>query len=381
MAVLGAGGKLLLKRQAPEPCLINPEAVDPEGDIIFSICDGYWTGDHISSDCLPYSDGKFPPGPHGYATYFGSKFFLGPNRDQITSSGDEFYKTGSEDYPDGQFGEDSQFYCRAGDVSDGEEIFNCRPGDYWIHIDPLGHVSFYKSRCDALSGCKTTRLNLVQTNTSFSIAPFGSLEYRNAVWECIYGFGEYTFGDAQDTVTLISICADAPRYEIPTANPNTEAYSYDNANLTPRGLNQGKGAPFWQVLCEIREWSLELSAPSVDTTSVAEKFGNAVKSLVTGGGSTEFFIDRLCFNDNEDNGLLMMKLLMMTEKGCEASAQFYMLERGEGCGADCDLIRGSLYYETDILITQTAVNLRPTELVAGTAQFVTTGDIRLLEAP
>ena len=381
MAVLGAGGKLLLKRQAPEPCLINPEAVDPEGDIIFSICDGYWTGDHISSDCLPYSDGKFPPGPHGYATYFGSKFFLGPNRDQITSSGDEFYKTGLEDYPDGQFGEDSQFYCRVGDVSDGEEIFNCRPGDYWIHIDPLGHVSFYKSRCDALAGCKTTRLNLVQTNMSFSIVPFGSLEYQNAVWECIYGFGEYTFGDAQDTVTLISICADAPRYEIPTANPNTDAYSYDNANILPRGVNQGKGAPFWQVLCEIREWSLELSAPSVDTTSVAEKFGNAVKSLVTGGGSTEFFIDRLCFNDNEDNGLLMMKLLMMTEKGCEASAQFYMLDRGEGCGVDCDLIRGSLYYETDILITQTAVNLRPTELVAGTAQFVTTGDIRLLEAP
>ena len=98
MAVLGAGGKLLLKRQAPEPCLINPESVDPEGDIIFSICDGYWTGDHISSDCLPYSDGKFPPGPSGYATYFGSKFFLGPNRDQITSNRDQFYKTDLEDY-------------------------------------------------------------------------------------------------------------------------------------------------------------------------------------------------------------------------------------------------------------------------------------------
>ena len=381
MAVLGAGGKLLLKRQAPEPCLINPESVDPEGDIIFSICDGYWTGDHISSDCLPYSDGKFPPGPAGYATYFGSKFFLGPNRDQITSNRDQFYKTDLEDYPDGQFGEDSQFYCRVGDVSDGEEIVNCRPGDFWIHIDPLGHVSFYKSRCDALAGCKTTRLNLVQTAEPFSIVPFGSLEYQNAVWECIYGYGEYKFADAQDTVTLISICADAPRYEIPTANPNTEAYSYDNANLTPRGLNQGKGAPFWQVLCEIREWSLELSAPAVDTTSVAEKFGNAVKSLVTGGGSTEFFIDRLCFDDSEDNGLMLMKLLMMTEKGCEASAQFYMLERGDGCGVDCDLIRGSLYYETDVLITQTAVNLRPTELVAGTAQFVSTGEIRLLEAP
>jgi hypothetical protein len=39
-----------------------------------------------------------------------------------------------------------------------------------------------------------------------------------------------------------------------------------------------------------------------------------------------------------------------------------------------------LYYEADILVTQTAVNLRPTEMVAGTAQFVTTGEIRLVAA-
>ena len=88
-----------------------------------------------------------------------------------------------------------------------------------------------------------------------------------------------------------------------------------------------------------------------------------------------------CLVSGKARNNLINSLLMMTEKGCEASAQFYMLERGEGCGVDCDLIRGSLYYETDVLITQTAVNLRPTELVAGTAQFVTTGDIRLLEAP
>ena len=381
MAVLGANGKLLLKREAPEPCLVNPDSVDPDGDFILSLCDGYWTGDHISSDCLPVSDGKFPPGPSGYATYYGSRFFLGPNRDQITGNDDAFYKTDLEDYPDGQYGEDAQFYCRVGDVSDGEEIFDCRPGDYWIHIDPLGYVSFYNNRCDALAGCKNNRLNLSATSEPFSIVPFGSLEYQNAVWQCFYRFGEYIFADAQDTVTLISICEDPPLYEIPIANPNTEVYSYDNANILPRGENQGKGAPFWQILCEIREWTLELSAPAVDTTSVAEKFGNAVKSLVTGGGSTEFFIDRLCFDDTQDNGLMLMKLLLMTEKGCKASAQFYMIDRGDGCGVDCDLIRGSLYYEADILITQTAVNLRPTEMVAGTATFVTTGDIRLLEAP
>ena len=90
---------------------------------------------------------------------------------------------------------------------------------------------------------------------------------------------------------------DPPMYQRPEANDD----EYDNANPLPRGLNQGKPAPYWTILCEIREWTLELSAPAVDTTSVAEKFGNAVKSLVTGGGSVEFFIDRQCLNDDQKN--------------------------------------------------------------------------------
>lgn len=375
MAVLGASGKLLLKREAPPACLVNPDSVDPLGNILLSLCDGYWTGDRISSDCLPVGDGKFPPGPDRYATYYGGKYFLGPNRDQITSLTDVFYKNGTEDYPDGQFGDDSQFYSRVGDVSDGKEITDCTPGDYWINIDPLGHVSFYTSRCAALAGCKDDRLSLYPASESFTIAPYGALEYQNAVWECVYGLGEYSFSDAQDTVTLVSICEDPPLYLQPEANDE----EYDNANLLPRGQAQGSVAPFWQQLCEIREWNLELSGPAVDTTAVAEKFGNAVKSLVTGGGSADFFIDRKCFDDSHDNGISLMKLLLMTEKGCTASAQFWMIER-EGCGIEYGIIKGDLYYEADILITQTAVNLRPTEMVAGTAQFVTTGEIRLLEA-
>lgn len=381
MAVLGVGGRLLLKREAPEACIIEDSALYPEKDVLTSICPGYWSGDHISTDCLPVDDGLFPPRPDGYATYYGSKWFLGPNRTHITSNRDIFYKNDQEDYPDGQFGDDAQFYCREGDVSNGEEIQGCTPGDYWIHIDSLGHVSFYTDRCKALAGCPKDRIHLGSVGGNITIAPYGSLDYVNAVWACIEALGEYRFSDGQDTVTLVSICEDPPLYQKPEANPNTEVYSYDNADLLPRGKDQGTGAPYWQVLCDIREWTLELSAPAVDTTSVAEKFGNAVKSLVTGGGNTEFLIDRKCFEDDQDNGLVLMQLLLMTEKGCKASAQFWMMTGTDPCTTTCDPIDGGLYYEADILITSTAVNLRPTEIVAGTANFVTTGDIRLLTSP
>jgi hypothetical protein len=77
-----------------------------------------------------------------------------------------------------------------------------------------------------------------------------------------------------------------------------------------------------------------------------------------------------------------MQLLLMTEKGCQASAQFWIMSGTDVCNVDCDgRIDGGLYYETEILITNTAVNLRPTEIVAGTASFVSTGEIRLLTSP
>ena len=373
MAVLGAGGKLKLKRAAPEACIINGNLVDADLDVITSICPGYWSGDHISVDCLPTIDGGFPGNPSGYATYFGGKYFVGPNRDHITANSDNFYKTASEDYPDRQFGDDADFYCKEGDISGGDEITGCEPGDYWIHIDELGYVSFYKNRCKALAGCKEDRLELITIGGSFTVAPYGHIDYLNAVWQCIDAVGEYRFSDGQDTITLVSICEDPPLY----LNPEAGTDEYNNANLLPRGATQGKPAPYWQILCDIREWSLELDAPAVDCTSVAEKFGNSVKSLVNGGGSVEFFIDRVCREEEQSDGLDLMKLLLMTEKGCEAEAEFWMIDRA-GCGVDCDgLIYGDLYYKTQILVTQTAINLRPTEMVAGTANFVTTGDIRL----
>ena len=91
-----------------------------------------------------------------------------------------------------------------------------------------------------------------------------------------------------------------------------------------------------QALCGIREYSLTLDAPSIDTTIVGEKFGEAVKSLVSGGGSFEFFIDRTCLGDDtEDASWMMMNLLFNTEGGCsgapiETEAWFNVME-GNGC--------------------------------------------------
>ena len=99
--------------------------------------------------------------------------------------------------------------------------------------------------------------------------------------------------------------------------------------------------------------------------------------MVNGGGQMEYFIDRECFDVDDDNALALMQLLLMTEKGCEADAEFWMMNEKMNPDLRRNRIGGGLFYAAKLLVTQTAVNVRPTELVAGSARFVTTGDIRL----
>ena len=382
MPVLGAGGKLKLRRQAVEKTLyLDQSMVDTTCDKIKGAPGWLWNGDHIAGNNLPvYCDdaGVYPGRVSGYASYFGSKWFLGPNRTQISSDSDAFYKNDTEEYPAGYAGDDACFYSKNGV---GPVPENCgADGDYWVHVSPTGWLSFYTDRCSALAGGEYNRVDLAPVYGEFELTGYGTVDYQNAVWECDGGFcsgdtGDYVFSDVTDEDTGISICESAPYYDFPVAGYD----DYDNADVSPR---KGGGWPGWQIICGVREWALNLDAAEVDTTSVSEKFGNAVKSLVRGGGNLEFFVDRQCYDEDQDNGLMIMQLLFLTEKGCEADAEFWLIDEELADPPYCNKrIGGGLFYSSKILVTSTALNLRPTELVAGSAAFVTTDDIALKVNP
>ena len=385
MPVLGSGGRVIFKRPTPVGCELQPEDFIPSCNAFNVNCPGLWNGDLVCVKGLPTLEGGIPSIVAGYASYFGSQLFVGPNRIQIDSDNDQFYKNDLESYPDDQFGDDADFYARNGVGGVPEE-----PGEqcYWVSIDALGRIRFYEDRCRAIAGCPDNAIELADFPLfeSLTLMPPGMLEYQNAKYECVFDDcfvlgGDYLFSDVQDQVTSVSICESAPEYDFPVAGVN----EYANADVLPRGRN---AFPVPQVLCNVREFTLNLDAPAIDTTLVGEKFGENIKSLVNGGGSFEFFIDRACMDeDREEASWMLLNLLMLTEGGAsgnpiETEAWFYLYDNGTCNSNSCfPPLGGSLYYKTNILITQTAVNVRPTELIAGTAEFVTTGVVRLLQAP
>ena len=395
MAVLGSGGRLELRREAPSPCVILPEDINPRGTFDIG-CEGYWPGDKVvisNPDGLPIFIGGDPQRWDGVATYEQANLYVAENRDHIKPDSDNgFYKQAghaNNTYYRGNnsYANDNALFYYQGDSPGDEQLVSL---EGYLCIDSLGRASLYETRCEGMACCGTNLLDLSGNGALLDfdflvINHVGHADYQNAVTKCFGEIGEYIFNDiAEDDGTpdpnraIDSICADPPLYLNPVAGTD----EFANADVQPRSAVNKGPHPLWSILCEVREWSLELDAPSVDTTGVGEKFGEAVKSLVTGGGSADFFIDRQCYEDGTDNGLYMMRLLLMTQmNGCKAKAKFFMVDRSTSDG-DCTPtcggeLPGSLWYETEILITRNAVNLRPTELVAGTANFVTTGEIRL----
>ena len=359
MPVLGHGGQLRLKREAPEATVLRPSDVQIASKSVFMRNPAFWSGDEITLSCangLPLDiSGSGPDCPDGYGTYYGGDWFLGSNRDHIVTEASNFYDANNA----------VQFYMRQ------EESGITTSITYYIYRDQLDRISFYLTRAAALKGATAERATLYKVDfNALIISATGTAEYENAMALCSTDIGNYAFSDVQDETTLASICDFAPEYIYPTAS-NTE---YDNMNLTPRYHVNTEGG-VWMIQAQLTEWALNLTAPEVDITPVGEKFGDSVKSLVTGGGTMDFLIDRLATGENEADSTVLLNLLLLTEKGCKAKAEFYMIvDRPEGA---VGVLPGDLFYETELLVTSVAVNTRATEIIAGSLNFVTVGKIAL----
>ena len=75
-----------------------------------------------------------------------------------------------------------------------------------------------------------------------------------------------------------------------------------------------------------------------------------------------------------------MRLVLLTEMGSKADAEFYLIlnRQTDRCSTS---LPGDLYYSTTLLMTNVAVSVRPDDVVTGTARFVTTGEIKLVAGP
>lgn len=362
MPVLGRGGTLLLRREAPEAIVLPESAINALSKSLIVNTQTFWSGDAVRLSCvrgLPMdrNGNGYADCPDGHGVYAEGAHPLGPNRSHVSADSAPWYTSPGT----------SSFYTTPTAVGLTQAL------SAFIYRDQLDRVSFYTAQSDAINGSTAARIPLVKLACGpLILSPAGTADYESAVLNCGGDLGEYQFSDIQDETTLASICEYAPTYLLPEAG--TE--DYDNANVLPRSA---VGGAAWLFQAWMQSWQLNLSAQEQDTSVVGDKFGSTIKALITGGGTADFIVERQALSNGLDPTALL-QLLLLLEKGCKAEARFNLIDNREHAG-QTSLLNGSLYYETEIMVTSSAINTRADEIIAGSINFITTGSIQLKIAP
>ena len=373
MAVLGSGGVLELSRETPQPLALaiarfNATASPPS---ISLANQGYWTGDRVviaSSDGLPFdvNEDGYADCPDGHAIYRGSQWLTGPARAFYTGANTDtspFYNEFVyDDFLLTQGGD--TLITQSGDtilVSAGEEDnIDCynrssttgltTTFDAYIHRDELDRITFFPTESAAYTAEASDRIEMKKVNFgNFVIAAYSANAGYTAAMNSV-----------ASSVDALTLANSEQRLEQVITMPEL----FDTLCETDRT---------WVLQCGLQEWALSIDSANLDTTAIGDTFGEHVKALVRGAGTLQFIVDHRD-QANELDTMTLLRLVLLTENQCNTNAKFYLYKNRNEVGTQ---INGSAYYQCDVLLTNTRVNTRATDMIAGTADFVATSEIKL----
>lgn len=346
MAILGNGGTLELSRATPLPMAMSIARLNLTSILTVSLTNqDYWTGDHVviaSSKGVFFNANNDSYGdcPDGHAIYSGGKWSRGPSRSFYTGS-----DTDTSQFYDQSSGADLNDWYNTNSTTGLTTTF-----DAYIYRDELDRLLFFSTESEAHRGDSSDRIRLRKVDCgNFIIAPYNS----NA------GYIDALNSAAQSLSAVTLTSPEQPlRQAITVPSLLEEACETD---------------PIWLVQSDLKEWALSIDSANLDTTSIGETFGEHVKAVVRGAGTLDFLVDHRD-NGSELDAMTLLRLVLMTERQCNTKAKFYLYKDRSGVGTQN---HGSAYYECDLLLTNTKVNTRATAIIAGSADFVATSEIKL----
>lgn len=133
------------------------------------------------------------------------------------------------------------------------------------------------------------------------------------------------------------------------------------------------------ILAQCTYFELSTNREAVDTTSLGDEFRSQYSSLISGSGSFRAFWEYLpqyVNNASTENAHYLLQLAVRTEIGSKFGAKLYL--KTSGNGKNVNTIDDLVWYEIEGVISQAAVSFAGDSTVEVTAEFVTTGPIRLL---
>lgn len=133
------------------------------------------------------------------------------------------------------------------------------------------------------------------------------------------------------------------------------------------------------ILTQCTYFELNTNREVVDTTALGDEFRTQFSSLISGSGTFRAYWEYLptyAKNTAGESANYLLQLAIRTEVGSKFAAKLYLRVGGES-GTQTS-IDDTLWYDIEGIITQAGVNFGADNVVEVTADFITTGPIRLL---
>ena len=167
-------------------------------------------------------------------------------------------------------------------------------------------------------------------------------------------FGAALTGGELNAIALSTIASDVP-------------ISVTVANAKPRVIGQLTG------------YELNTTVEAIDQTVLGDQFRSQYSSLMSGSGRFSGLWD---YRDTVDNGNYetahyLLQLALRTEVGSDFKALLYLKTNAQNPTGLLTTGDDEIWYEVTGVITQAAMQVTPTTLVEVSAEFITTGPIRL----
>ena len=134
-----------------------------------------------------------------------------------------------------------------------------------------------------------------------------------------------------------------------------------------------------RILGAITSYELNTQREAIDVTALSDQFRSQWSSLMSGSGriSCQWDYKDCCGGGQYETAQYLLQLALRTEVGSEFGAELYLKTdqyNPSGVLAQAD---DQIWYEVQGIITASAVQFAPGTIVEMTADFITTGPIRL----
>ena len=154
---------------------------------------------------------------------------------------------------------------------------------------------------------------------------------------------------------------------------NAETLATPGANVPIKVVVQNAD---FRVLAQVNGFELNTQKEVIDTTVLSDEFRSQVSSVMSGSGNMSCFWE-YTGETVQDTPQYLLQLILRTKVGSQFSARFYLKSSNYNPSGIAANANDEIWYEFEGVLTSCALQFNPSSTVQFTADFVTTGEIRL----